>query len=99
MSFLKGFASELIKLASGESNSEMTASDFADLGQWDKGWDSAREDENPIVHKQSTPRDVEFLNTRQGYFMGRFMKPEPSKKTVRQGLLSKSDELNNGKRR
>jgi len=99
MNFLSGFKNELLKLASGENNSDVSASDFADLGQWDKGWDSVQENGDPVINKQSTPQDVEFLNTRQSHFMGRFAKPEPSRRAVRQGLLSNTDGSNDGKRR
>jgi len=91
MNFLHGFADELIKISSGENDSDVTAQDFADLGQWDKGLESAQENGNPVVSEQVKPRDVELLNTRQGYFMGRFMNPEPSRRSIKKGILSKTD--------
>ena len=76
MSFYKGFASELIKLAFHE-NWGLGGEWSANAGPVDTG--------NPVLHEQSTPYDVEWKNFRRDYFHNRIM-PQSSGK-VREGQL------------
>lgn len=74
MSFFKGFADELLKLASHEN--------WGLGGEWSAYSGVPENDDTPLMHDRAVPYDVEWKNNRQDYFLSRMMGPDMGRMVV-----------------